>query len=108
MTVIGVAVFPARMIFPHDLVDLAMDRLVEMLGAEEVRDAIEGLVVDQNRAEQRLLRLDVMRREPERFWFIAAASEERLVLPYWVPVRDLLTTSPSPDSANFRCVAAKT
>ena len=48
-----------------DLVDLAMDRLVEMLGQQEIGDAVERLVVDEDRAEQRLLRLDVVRREPE-------------------------------------------
>ena len=74
LTVIGVAVLPARMILPHDLVDLAVDRLVEMLGREEVGDAIERLVVDEDGAEQRLLGLDVVRREPERFWFVAAAQ----------------------------------
>ena len=49
----------------RDLVDLAMDRLVEVLGREEVGDAIEGLVVDEDGAEQRLLGLDVVRRQPE-------------------------------------------
>ena len=46
-----------------DLVDLAMHRLIEMLGHEEIGDAVEGLVVDQNGAQQRLLGLDVVRGE---------------------------------------------
>ena len=41
-----------------DLVDAAVDFLDEMLRLEEVGDAVEGVVVDQDRAEQRLLGLD--------------------------------------------------
>ena len=48
----------------RDLVDLAVDALVEMLGFEEVRDAVERLVVDQDGAEQRLLGLDIVRGLP--------------------------------------------
>ena len=36
-----------------------------MLGDQEVRDAVERLVVDQHRAQQRLLRLHVVGREAE-------------------------------------------
>ena len=43
----------------RDLVDAAMDFLDEMLGLQEVGDAVPGVVVDQDRAEQRLLGLDV-------------------------------------------------
>ena len=42
-----------------DLVDAAMDFLDEMLGAQEIRDAVVGVVVDQDRADQRLLGLVV-------------------------------------------------
>lgn len=42
------------------LIDLAVQRLVEMAGLEEVRDAVEGVVVDEDGAEQRLLGLDVV------------------------------------------------
>ncbi len=45
-----------------DLVDAAMDLLDEMLGLEKVGDAVEGVVVDQDRAEQRLFGFDVERR----------------------------------------------
>ena len=45
-----------------DLVDAAVDLLDEVLGLEEIGDAVEGVVVDQDRAEQRLLGLDVERR----------------------------------------------
>jgi hypothetical protein len=38
-----------------------MDRLEEMLRLQEVGDPIKCLVVDEDRAEQRLFRLDVMR-----------------------------------------------
>ncbi len=51
----------------HDLVDLAMHRLVEMLGQQEIGDAIERLVVDEDGAQQRLLGFDVLRREPKLF-----------------------------------------
>ena len=44
------------------LVDLLMQRLEEMLGLEEVGDAIVRLVIDEDRAEQRLLDLDIVRR----------------------------------------------
>ena len=39
-----------------------MDRLEEMLRLEEVADAVKRLVVDQNGAEQGLLRFDIVRR----------------------------------------------
>ena len=38
-----------------------MDRLEEMLRLEEIGNPIERLVVDEDGAEQRLLRLDVVR-----------------------------------------------
>ena len=41
---------------------LLVDRLEEMLRLEEIGDAVERLVVDQDGAEQRLLRLDIVRR----------------------------------------------
>ena len=43
----------------RDLEDAAMDLLDEMLDLQEVGDPVVGVVVDQNRAEQRLLGLDV-------------------------------------------------
>src|SRR5690606_14444124 len=47
---------------PGHLEDLPVQRLVEMAGLEEVGNAIEGLVVDEDGAEQRLFRFDVVRR----------------------------------------------
>ena len=44
------------------LEDLAVQRLVEMQRLQEVGDAVEGVVVDQDRAQQRLFRLDVVGR----------------------------------------------
>ena len=41
------------------LEDAAMDRVGEVVGDQEFRDPLIGLVVGQQRAEQRLLRLDV-------------------------------------------------
>ncbi|WP_244425968.1 hypothetical protein [Mesorhizobium amorphae] len=37
-----------------------MQRLVEMPGFEEVGDAVEGIIVDEDGAEQRLLGLDIV------------------------------------------------
>ena len=45
----------------RELVDLLVDRLEEMLRLEEVGDAVERLVVDQDGAQQRLFRLDIVR-----------------------------------------------
>ena len=43
-----------------------VDRLEEMLRLEEVGDAVERLVIDEDGAEQRLLGLDIVRRRAER------------------------------------------
>lgn len=48
----------------RDFKNLAVDRLHEVLGQQEVRDAVIGVVVDHDRAEERLLRVDVVRRHP--------------------------------------------
>ena len=50
-----------------------MDFLREMLGLEEIGNAIKSVVIDEDRAKQRLLRLDIVRRKPERG--IGAARE---------------------------------
>ena len=60
-SVTGVATLPARIRLRAMLVDLLMDRLEEMLRLEKVGDAIERLVVDEDRAQQRLLGLDIVR-----------------------------------------------
>ena len=60
MSVIGVASLPARISDSRHLVDAAVQLLGEMLGFEEVRDPVERVVVDEDRAEQRLLGLDVV------------------------------------------------
>src|SRR5262249_16886405 len=44
----------------RDIVDLPMNRLKEMLRLEKVADAIERLVIDQDRAQKGLLRLDIV------------------------------------------------
>ena len=46
------------------LVDGLMQRLEEVLRLEKVRDPVEGVVVDQDRAQKALLRLDIVRRAP--------------------------------------------
>ena len=47
-----------------DLVDAPVQVLEEMAGLEEVRDPVIGVVVDEDGAEQRLLGVDVVRRDP--------------------------------------------
>jgi hypothetical protein len=44
------------------LEDLAVQRLEEMARLQEIRDPVEGVVVDQDRAEQSLFGLDIVRR----------------------------------------------
>ena len=46
------------------LVDGLVQRLEEMLRLEEIRDAIERVVVDQDRTQEALFRFDVVRRTP--------------------------------------------
>ena len=60
-SVTGVASLPARISLRADSENLLMDRLEEMLRLEEIADPVERLVVDQNGAQQRLLRLDIVR-----------------------------------------------
>ncbi len=45
----------------RELIDLLMDRLEEMRRLEKIRNAVKSFVVDQDSAQQRLFRLDVMR-----------------------------------------------
>src|SRR5271154_3066584 len=59
----------------RDLEDAAMNFLDEMLASEEVRDAVERVIVDQDRAEQRLFGLEVVRRRA-----IGALLRQRLAL----------------------------
>ena len=53
------ASWPASMRRDDGLEDAAVDRIGEMLRREEFGDPLIGLVVGQQRAEQRLLRLQV-------------------------------------------------
>ncbi len=53
--------------------DAAVDGIGEMLRREELRDALIGLVIGQQRAEQRLFGLEVAGRQT------LAEAEERLV-----------------------------
>ena len=46
-----------------NLVDAPVQLLGKMLRAQEVRHAVERVVVEQQRAKQRLLRFDIMRRD---------------------------------------------
>ena len=49
----------------HDLEKAAMQGLEEVVGLQKARNAVKGFVVDQNRAKQCLLGLDVVRGLPE-------------------------------------------
>src|SRR5271163_568182 len=59
----------------RDLEDAAMNFLDEVLASEEIRDAVERVIVDQDRAEQRLFGLEVVRRRA-----IGALLRQRLAL----------------------------
>ena len=48
------------------LVDAAVQRFGEMLGAEEFGYPLDRPVVEQDRAQERLLRLEIVRRHPHR------------------------------------------
>src|SRR5208337_94598 len=49
----------------HDLEQLAMQRLEEMASLQEARNPVEALIINENRAEQSLLGLDIVRGLPE-------------------------------------------
>ena len=59
--VIGVACLPTWISLRRRLVDLLVQRIVEVLRIEERRDAVHRLVVDEDGAEQRLLGLQIVR-----------------------------------------------
>ena len=61
------------------LVDPGVDRLEEVLGAQELADAVVGLVVDQDGAQQRLLGLDVVRLDAEGAGFLVRRHGEPLL-----------------------------
>ena len=52
--------------FGGQLENALVNRLEEMFGLEKIRHAIKCLVIDEDRPKQRLLRLDVVRRCPDR------------------------------------------
>ncbi len=58
----GVGRLPHADDFARDLENPAMQRLIEVDGLQEVRDAVIGVVIDENSAEQRLLRFQIVRR----------------------------------------------
>jgi len=60
--VMGEASFPARISEPAVSKNAAVDFLDEMIGAQEIGNAIESVVVEENRPQQRLLGLRIMGR----------------------------------------------
>src|SRR6185369_11150940 len=75
-----------------EVVDLLMHRIEEVRGLEEVRDAIERLVVDEDGAQQRLLDLDVARRGTARR-LVPIADEQAIRQPClpgdcWYPMNN--------------------
>ena len=57
----GSATLPRRISCAGCLKGLPVERVVEMHRLEEIGDAEEGLVVDEDCAEERLLDLDIVR-----------------------------------------------
>ena len=45
----------------RDVVDLLVDGLEEMFRLQKIGDAVKRFVIDEDRAQQRLLRLDIVR-----------------------------------------------
>ncbi len=58
--------FPGSHQSAGEVEDALMDRFEEVLRCKEIGDAVEGLVIDQDGAEQRLFGFDIMRRRAER------------------------------------------
>ena len=80
------------------LVDGLVDRLEIVLRLQKVRDPVESVVVDQDRAQQALFRLDIVRRAPiGRSSRIGRELEDvrisqghgRIMLPNWVGIWNL-------------------
>ena len=65
----GEATLPARISCAVISKIAPVQLFVEMFGAQEIRDAVEGVVVDENRAQQRLFGLDIVRGETVRCLF---------------------------------------
>src|SRR5208282_3177804 len=58
-----------------DLENAAMNLFDEMLAPEEIRDAIERVVVDEDRAQERLFGLEIVRRRTVRALLTLALRE---------------------------------
>ena len=52
-----------------------VQRVVEMRGLQEARDAVDRLVIDEDRAEQGLLSLEIMRRRAKNRRFRVPTDE---------------------------------
>ena len=63
-SVTGVATLPIADQAAGGLDNGLMDRFEEVLRLEKIRNPVERVVVDQNRAQQALFRLDIVRRAP--------------------------------------------
>ena len=59
------------------LIDAGVERVVEMAGLQKIRDTVDGLVIDQDRAEKGLFRLKIMRRLAENWRLRARAGENQ-------------------------------
>jgi hypothetical protein len=59
---------------------------VEVVRADQVGNAVEGLVVEQQRAEQGLLGLDRVRRDLERKYVFLSSASVRRCLSYRHPL----------------------
>ena len=58
------------------LIDAPVQRVVEMRGLEEARNAVDRLVIDEDRAEKGLLSLEIMRRRAKNRRFGSDRSNQ--------------------------------
>ena len=63
-SVTGVATLPIRIRLPAVSIDGLVDRLEEVLRLQKIRHPVERVVVDQDRAQHALFRLDIVRCAP--------------------------------------------
>ena len=50
----------------HHLINAAMDGLVKMVGLQKVRNAVKGIIIDNDRAKKRLFGLKILRLQTRR------------------------------------------
>src|SRR5947209_12111640 len=86
-----------------NLVNALVQRLGKMLRVQKIRDAVERIVVDDNGAEQRLLRLDIMRRDAVVGLALRLSDNE---IPASAESFDIGHRTGAPESDSASCVLA--